>query len=269
VLTPRYAFSARTAAARSSVAATSLVRTVAYCVPTLVSAGQGQGFALVLALFLGALDGWFRLRVVRTARSLVAETDALAISSGFASTHIAWSSVLAVEVWHRLNRVDYVALHYRAPNGNSVATCWEQGSREELLLFVRHCAELAQVAGPRRTVAFANLSDRGVFAPLLRRLSVDLAMALFAGVLCGISGRAIGLGAAAGFLSTAMAAAPYRYRKELVRSDDGVWRRRGKNGELAPLRVIPRSVGLWIRALSEPSSRCTGGSGAANARGPV
>jgi len=252
MLAPRYAFSARTAAARSSVAATSLVRAATYSVPTLVSAGQGQGFALVLALFLGALDGWFRLRVARTARSLVAETDALVISSAFASTRIPWSSVLAVEVWQRLNAVDYVALHYRAPNGNSVATCWEQGSREELLLFVRHCAELAQVAGLRRTVAFAHLGDRDVYAPLFGRLLVDLAVALLVGVLCEITGRAIGLGAAAGFLSTAMAAAPYRYREELVRSDDGVWRRRAKNGELTPLRVIPRSVGLWIRALSEP-----------------
>ena len=208
----------------------------------------------MLALFLGALDGWFRLRVARTARSLVAETDALVISSGFASIRIAWSSVLAVEVWHRLNRVDYVALHYRARNGNSVATCWEQGSREELLLFLRHCAKLAQVAGLRRTVVFANLRDRGVFAPLLKRLSVDLAIALLAGLLCGITCRAIGLGAAAGFLSTAMAAAPYRSRKELFRSEDGVWRRRGRNGELVALPVIPRSVGLWIRALSEPSS---------------
>jgi hypothetical protein len=188
----------------------------------------------------------------------VAETDALVISSGFATTRIAWSSVLAVEVWHRLNRVDYVALHYRAPNGNSVATCWEQGSREELLLFVRHCAKLAQIAGPRRSIAFANLRDREVFAPLLRRSSVDLAMALLAGVLCGITGRAIELGVAASFLSTVLAAVPFRYREELVRSDDGVWCRRAKTGELTPLRVIPRSLALWIRALSE-SARSMGG----------
>jgi len=204
----------------------------------------------VLALFLGALDGWFRLRVARTARSLVAETYALVISSGFASTRIAWSSVLAVEVWQRLNRVDYVALHYGGPHGNSVATCWEQGSRQDLLRFVRRCAELAQVAGPRRTVAFAHLGDRNVYAPLFRRLSVDLAFALLAGVLCGVAGRAIGLGAAAGILSTSIAAVPYRHRKELVRSADGVWWRRAKNGELTPLSVIPRSLTLWIRALN-------------------
>lgn len=254
MLVPRYAFSARTAAARSSVVATSLVRAVTYSVPILVYAGQDHGFALVLALFFGGLDGWFRLRVARTVHTLAAETDALVISSGFASARIAWSSVLSVEVWQRLNRVDYVALHYRARNGNAVATCWEQGSREELRRFVRRCAELAQVAGPLRTVAFAHLGDRDVHAPLLRRLSFDLVIALLVGVLCGIAGRALGLGAAAAFLSTSMAAAPYRYRKELVLSDDGLWRRRAKNGELTPLSVIPPPLGPWIRALSE--SRC-------------
>jgi len=39
-------------------------------------------------------------------------------------------------MWRRLNRVDYVAVHYRTTAGNEVATCWEQGRREELLLFV-------------------------------------------------------------------------------------------------------------------------------------
>jgi len=253
MLAPRYAFSARTAAARSSVVATSLVRAVTYSVPILVYAGQDRGFALWLALIFGGLDGWFRLRVARTARSLVAELDALVIESGFASTRIAWTSVLAVEVWQRMNRVDYVALHYRARKGNSVATCWDQGRREELLQFVRHCAEQVQVAGPRRTVAVAHLGDRDVYSRLFGRLSVDLVLALLVGALCEMPGRALGLGAVAGLLSTSMVAAHYCCRKELVRSDDGVWRRRARNGQLTPVRVIPRSLGLWIRALSEPA----------------
>jgi hypothetical protein len=245
-----YAFSARTAGARSSVAATSLVRAATYCVPTLARAGQGQEFALVLALCLGALDGWFRLRVARTARSLVAEADALVISSGLDSARIAWSNVLAIEVWHRLNRVDYVAVHYRETAGNSVATCWEQGSRGGLLLFVRQCAALVQATGPRRTITLAHLGDQALYVPLLRRLLLDLALALLVGTLCGIAIHTIWLGAAAAFLSTSMASAPYLRRKELVRSD-GVWRQRAMNGELSPLRVIPRSLRLWTGSLSE------------------
>lgn len=228
--------------------ATLLVRALTYALPPFLAAEQGYGHALALALFLGVLDGWFRLHVARTARSLVAETDALVIASGLDSVRTAWSNVLAIEVWHRLNRMDYVAVHYRGTAGNTVATCWAQGQREDLLLFVQECAKLAQAAGPRNTIARANLGDHAVDLALLRRLSLDLALALLVGMLCGITSHAIWLGAAAGLPSTLMAAAPYLHRAELVRSE-GVWWQHHKNGELTRLRVIPRSLRLWTRAL--------------------
>jgi hypothetical protein len=227
-----------------------LVRAVTYGVPTLVWTKQGQAYALTLALFLGAVDGWFRLRVGRTARSLVADADALTISSGLDSTRIPWSNVLAVEVWHRLNRLDYVAVHYETATGNSVATCWEQGDREALLRFVQQCATQAQAAEPRKAIVRARLGDRAVYVSLLRRLSLDLALALLVGMLCGIASHALWLGAAAALSSGLLAATPYLHGAELVHRDGVWWQRRG-NGKLAPLRGIPQSLRLWAGHLSE------------------
>ena len=230
--------------------ATWLVRAVTYSLPTIVWTEQAQGYALSLALFLGALDGWFRLRVARTARSFVAEADALVISSAFDCARIAWSDVLAIEVWHRLNRVDYAAVHYRTKTGNSVATCWEQDHRKELLLFVRECAALSRATSPRRTIVRLHLDDRAVYLALLRRLALDVALALLLGLLYGIASHALWLGAAAGLLSASMAATPYLHRSDLVHSAGVWWHRRG-NGDLARLPVIPQSLRLWARYLAE------------------
>jgi hypothetical protein len=228
--------------------ATWLVRAVTYSLPTIEWTGQGQGYALALALSLGALDGWFRLRLARTAQSLVAEADALVISSAFDSARIAWSDVLAIEVWHRLNRVDYTAVHYRTKAGNSVATCWEQGDREQLLRFVRECAALVHAAGSHRTIARVHLGDRAVYLALLRRLALDMALALLVGLLCGNASHAIWLGATAGLVSASMAATPYLHRSELVHSA-GVWWHRHGNGELVRVAVIPQSLRLWCSLL--------------------
>lgn len=245
-----HAFSATSAGARCSVLATWLVRAVTYSLPSFMWTEQGRGYAAALALFLGAVDGWSRLRLTRSARSFVAETDALVVSSGLASDRIAWSDVLAIEIWHRPNRVDYAAVHYRAPAGKSVATCWEQDHREELLRFVRQCANRVQAVGPRRTIARVHLGDQAVYLALLRRLSLDVALALLVGVLCGIASHAVWLGAAAGLLSTFIAGAPYLHHSELVHKD-GVWWQRRRNGELAPLAVVPLSLRLWAGCLSE------------------
>lgn len=245
-----HAFSATTAGARFSLLATWLVRAVTYSLPSLVWTGQGPACAAAVALFLGAVDGWSRLRLARTARSFVAEANALVISSGLTSARIAWSNVLVIEVWHRQNRVDYAAVHFRTPAGNSVATCWEQGHREELLLFVRECAALVRAASPRRTIARVHLGDKAVYLTLLRRLLLDLALALLVGVLCGIASHAVWLGAAAGLLSTLIAATPYLHHSELVHKD-GVWWQRRRSGELARLTVLPRSLRLWAGYLSE------------------
>jgi len=237
-------FAARTASARSSFLAVWLVRGVAYCLPALVWEQQGPGYATAFALFLGLIDGLFRWRVARTARSFVAEADALVISSGLDTARVAWSNVLAIEVWHRLNRVDYCAVHYRTTAGNQVATCWEQGRREELLLFVRKCAALAKAARPRRTIARVSLSDRAAYLDLLRRLSLDLALAVLVGMLCGIVGPALWLGAAAGLVSSSLAATPYLHCTALVRRH-GVWWRRRKNAKLERLRGLPPSLRPW------------------------
>jgi len=245
-----HTFSARTAGARSSFLATWLVRVVTYSLPTLVWQDQGPGYALELALLLGALDGWFRLRVARTARSLAAEPDALVISSGLDSARIAWSNVLAIEVWHRLNRVDYAAVHYRTASGNSVATCWEQGHREELLLFVGECAALAQGAVPRRAITRAYLGDRAVYLGLLQHLCLDVAMALLVGVVLGVVRQAILVGAVSGVLSALLAATPYVHPAELVRTD-GMWWQRRRSGQLSPVRILPNSLRAWARSLNE------------------
>lgn len=245
-----HAFSATTAGARCSFSATWLVRAATYSLPSLVWTTQDQGYALALALFLGALDGWSRLRLARSARSFVAETDALVVSSGLTSNRIAWSDVLAIEVWHRPNRVDYAAVHYQAPAGKSVATCWEQDHREELLRFVRECAALVQATGPRRTILRAQLGDRAVYLTLLRHLSLDVAFALLVGVLCGVASHTVWLGTAAGLLSTLIAATPHVCGPELVRKDGAWWQRR-RNGEPTRLAVVPRSLRLWAGCLSE------------------
>ncbi len=230
--------------------ATWLVRLVTYSLPTLVSTEQGQGYALVVALFLGALDGWFRLRLARTARSLVADADALVITAGLGSVRVAWSSVSAIEAWHRLNRVDYVAVHYRTTTGRAVATCWDQDRRDELRLFVRECAAFVRAAGPNPAIVRAHLGHQAVYLALLRHLLFDVALALAVGVLCGIASRALWLGAAAGFLSTAMAATPYLSRSELVRMHGAWWHRR-RNGELQRLRAVPPALELWATYVSE------------------
>jgi hypothetical protein len=222
-----------------------LVRGVTYCMPALFWDRQEPSFAFAFALFLGLIDGLFRWRVARTARSFVAETDALVISSGLATARVAWSNVLAIEVWHRPNRVDSAAVHYRTTSGYEVATCWEQSHRAELVLFVRRCAAFAKAARPRRTIVRVNLSDRAAYSALLRRLLLDVALAGLAGMLCGTPCHALWLGATAGLLSAALAAIPYLHCATLVRRD-GMWWRRRKNGELTRLRSLPRSLRLWV-----------------------
>jgi hypothetical protein len=249
-----HTFSARSAGARGSPLATGLVRAVTYSLPTLLWTAHGQEYALTLALFLGAFDGWCRLRLARTARSLVAEADAMVFSSAFDPARVAWSDVLAIEVWHRLNRVNYAAVHYRTKAGNSVATCWEQGGREELLLFVKECAALAHAASPRRTITRACLRDRAVYLSLLRRLWLDVALALSVGFLCGIPSHAIWLGAAAGLLSGTLATTPNVRRSELVHRD-GVWWYRRRNGVLTRPTVVPRSLRLWAGYLADQVGR--------------
>lgn len=245
-----YTFSARTAGARTSFLATALVRAATFSAPIIAVTEQGQGFAPTLALFLGVLDGWFRLRVARTARSFVVEADALVIRAALDTVRIAWSDLLAVEVWHRWNRVDHVAVHYRAPTGISVATCWEQGNREGLQELVRKCAALVQRDRSRTTIRRAHLGDRTVLLALLRRLSLDLALALSVGALCGLTRQAIWLGTLAALPSTLMAATRYLHPKELELKD-GLWCERRNNGQLVPLRVIPRSLRHWVDCLNE------------------
>lgn len=245
-----HAFGASAVTTATSILASWLVRGVTYSLPTLLWQSGGQRDAVALALALGLLDGCNRLRLARTARSVVAAADALVISSGLGSTRVDWSDVLAVEVWHRLNRVDSTAVHYRTTAGIVVATCWEQGRRKELVQFVRQCAALAKAACPRRTIVRARLGDRSVYLALMRRLSLDVASALLVGLLWGNASHALWLGAAAALLSASLAATPHLHRAELVLRD-GVWWRHRSNGDLARLRVLPKSLRLWASYLNE------------------
>jgi hypothetical protein len=245
-----HAFGGRAVTTATSILASWLVRGITYSLPTLLWENVGLRDAVALALALGFLDGCNRLRLARTARSLVAAADALVISSGLDSTRVDWSDVLAVEVWHRLNRVDSTAVHYRTKSGHVVATCWEQGRREELLLFVRQCAAVAKAARPRRTIVRVHLGDRSVYLALLRRLSLDVAAALLVGLLCSNVSHGLWLGAAAALLSASLAATSYLHRAELVLRN-GVWWQHHDNGELVRLRVLPKSLRLWASYLSE------------------
>jgi hypothetical protein len=142
------------------------------------------------------------------------------------------------------------AVHYQAPGGNFVATSWEQGNRERLLEFVRKSAKLVQRAGARTTITRAHLGDRPVRFALLRRLSLDLALALSVGVLCGVARDAIWLGTLAALPSTLLAATRYLRLKELELRD-GIWCERRHEGELVPLRVIPRALRPWVDCLNQ------------------
>jgi len=236
--------------ARGSGWAATLVRGVTYSLPAFVLEQEGLHNALAFSLLLGLLDGWLRVRVARNARSFVAEPSALVVASGLQVSRIAWPNVLAVEVWHRHNRLDYVAVHYRTTAGNVVATCWGQDQGEKLVAFVRQCAALAQAEHPRRTIVRAYLGDRGVYLPLLRRSSLDLAGALLVGLICRNPAHALWLGAAAVLVSTLLAVAPHLHRANLVLRD-GVWWQLRANSEPAPLRVLPNSLRLWASCLSE------------------
>lgn len=245
-----YSFSARSAVARASIAASWLVRVAAYAWPTLVSLQDGFGSALPFALACGLMDGLFRLQVGRNARSFVAEADALVIASGFSTLRIAWSKVTAIETWQQRNRVDLVAVHYEGDAGIAVATCWDQNHREECQAFVRRCAELVQTAGPRSSITRASLAERSVQLLLLRHLALDVAITLLAGILCGVVGQAIWLGLATATVSTSLAASVF-LRSARLEAKDGLWWRRGNGEKLERLRVVPRSLRLWVDCLSQ------------------
>lgn len=249
------AFAARTPGALLGNFVNWLLRGVTCSLPTLLWAQRWPLEAAAAALFLGLLDGWSRLRLARTARAFVAEPEGLVISSGLDSIRVAWSDVLAVEVWHRMNRVDYAAVHYRTPAGNVVATCWDQDHREELLGFVRRCAALANAGNPPRRIVRVHLGDRAAYVTLLRRLSLDVAMALTLGMLGGVASHALWLGATAGLVSASLAATPYLQPAELV-LHDGIWWQRTK-GTLKPLRAVPGSLRFWAGCLCEQGDAVT------------
>jgi hypothetical protein len=76
-----------------------------------------------------------------------------------------------------------------------------------------------------------------------------LSRALLVGAHCGIASHAVLLGATAGVLSTVLATTLYLCHSELVHKD-GVWWQRRKDGELARLTAVPRSLRLWTSCLS-------------------
>jgi len=241
-------FEAKRFASRTSGLACLLVRSTSCLLPTVLLLQHDIATAVVVAMSLGVADGWSRLWVSRTADSFTAELDGLVISSGLASRCVAWADVLAIQTWQRINRVDYVAIHYRSADGPAVATCWEQNGHEEMVAFVRECA--GAVTSQRETVALGAIRDRAIWSALLTRFVLDVVVALTWGFVLGIVGPALLLGTVAASVSTVFASTRYSLRPTTLRLKDGLWWLRGTNGSDRALRTVPRSLRLWVNSLA-------------------
>lgn len=223
-----------------------LFRGVSWSLP-LQPLAQGElRDAVVFALVLGCFEGSTRLRIHRTARSLEATARGLVITSAFATWRVPWAQVLAIETRRRGGGVDHVAVHYRSAGGGAVSTCWERFSRSELLAFVSACGARANKKKDRKKITLVGLSERGAWLPIVRRLALDLAIAV---CLSWFERRALLLGAIAGGMSALLACAEYAPKNRDFILKDGLWWRETKNG-LSRLHVIPPSLRLWVDALS-------------------
>jgi len=243
-------FAARHPVAQIAPVYALLLRVGAWCFPLTTLAHGPSTAALVGALFLGVAQGRSRLMASRTARSLLAGDDSLTIRAGSRAERVGWSSVLAVETWQRMNRVQYVAVHYRRDGRRRVATCWDQGGQADLLDFVRACAAGVSRGAPRGAIVVAGLRDPQVGLALLGRFLVDVAATASVGLADGLFTRALGLG----LISAGVAALFEASRSPLTPlqlvSDQGVWWRSTARGRLR-LDTIPCSLRDWVRALGD------------------
>jgi hypothetical protein len=243
-------FAARHPAAQFSPFYALVLRAGSWLFPLTTLHHDVSGAAVCGALLMGIVYGRSRLMTSRTARSLVATRDRLTISRALGAERVDWSSVLAIESWQRMNRVKYVAVHYRSAGRTQVATCWDQDADEDLQEFLHQCAAAVSSNAPRDAITVAGLLDRGVWLPVVRRFVIDVAVTASAGFAFGLARRALAFG-----LITASVAALLEVSRcplttmQLV-SSEGLWWRSTQRG-LRRLRLIPRSLRLWVRALGD------------------
>ena len=183
-----------------------LVRFARWVLPAACLMERHHASALGAALFLGLVDGGFRLLLSRTSRSFRAELAGLIITSGFSTRVVPWPTLLAIQTWQTYKREDYVAVHYRSAQGVEVATCWEQDCYDELLAFVRASAARVRSSSGELRITTAGWRERGVWLPLVRHFAQDLAIAALIGFAIGFFHQTLLLGLLAAALSAGVAA---------------------------------------------------------------
>lgn len=241
-------FEAKRFASRTSGLACLLVGSTSCLLPTVLLLQHDFATGMVAALSFGLAEGWSRLWISRTAGSFTAEAEGLVVASGLARRRIAWADVTAIQTWRRINRVDYVVVHYRSAGSMAVASCWEQNGHDEMVAFVRECA--SAVTPGRESVALAGLRDRAIWAPLFKRFALDVALASILGFALGVGGAGFLLGLAAASVSTLLASSRYAARATSLVLKDGRWWRCGTNGAGDALRTLPRSLRFWVGSLA-------------------
>lgn len=233
-----------------------LSRLVMCGVPTLVFSSGHFAFAVIIALWLGAMDGFARLWGSCSSRALVAEPEGLTISSLFSCRIVPWANVSAIRTWHNLNHLWYVAVHYRRADGRlEVASCLDQCDADEARDFVCACASYASSGSRRRSITLAGLRDQGVYLPLFRRFTHDVAIATVVGWAFGSMGTAFLFGLLAAAQSLLIALIRHPLRTTTFVEQDGLWCSCSKGLEARPLRLIPRSLQVWVRGLAEAAYR--------------
>jgi hypothetical protein len=243
-------FSARRATARSSEVVASVVRMVTLGVPLAVLLEGDHVGAWLVALACGAADGWCRLWVTRSARSLVAESEGLLITSGSETRRVPWSDVTALQTWQRLNRVDYIAVHYRNHRGLTVATCWDQNAHEELVRFVHACARHVTAGTFRNGIELAGLRSPGVWRGVASRFVTDVAATVALGLACSLFREALAVGLIAASMSALLLSRRYGLRPAAFTRRTSQWYAQ-RSETLVRLTTLPASLTLWVQRLAD------------------
>jgi hypothetical protein len=223
-----------------------LIRLVMLALPVVTFSREGVAVSVILAVFLGIIDGYVRLWACFTARSFVADTEGLEINCGFATHVVSWVNVSAIQTWHHFNRMDYVAIHYFRAGRVEVATCLARYAEDELRAFARAAAHHVSCSQSRLSLTIAGLRERSIYAPLLKRLAQDVALTTLLGVVIGPLSVAFAVGLLSASSSTLLAAARHSLHTTTVVREGALWCPEGR-----PLRIIPAALRLWIRCLAE------------------
>jgi len=235
-----------------------LIRLVMFALPAATFLEQGLTMA-AMAVFLGIADGNYRAGSY-TSRSLAADRQGLEITCGLNVRVVAWSDVAAIQAWQHFNRVEFVAVHYLRAGRVDVATCASRYAEDELRAFVRACARHVSFGAPRVSISAAGLGEQCIYRPMLKRFFQDVAAVTVVGALLGVGGPSFALGLLAALPSALIAATRYSLRTLKLVQRNGIWwakarDKRGRIGELRPLRAIPRALRLWVECLGEIKAR--------------